>query len=109
MRNCLLFLAVLFSVAAHSNVVHEERSLYRNIIVDETHDLRCLKFNTKSSQTSQSCMYKNNPDKLVFNYTKLTFASLLVTDNPKNVLIIGLGGVVLAARVMYLTLITLKY
>lgn len=37
-------------------------------------------------------MYKNNPDKLVFNYTKLTFASLLVTDNPKNVLIIGLGG-----------------
>lgn len=92
MRNCLLFLAVLFSVAAHSNVVHEERSLYRNIIVDETHDLRCLKFNTKSSQTSQSCMYKNNPDKLIFNYTKLTFASLLVTDNPKNVLIIGLGG-----------------
>ena len=92
MRNYLLFLAVLFSVAAHSNVVHEERSLYRNIIVDETRDLRCLKFNTKSSQTSQSCMYKNNPDKLVFNYTKLTFASLLVTDNPKNVLIIGLGG-----------------
>lgn len=92
MRNCLLFLAVLFSVAAHSNVVHEERSLYRNIIVDETGNLRCLKFNTKSSQTSQSCMYKNNPDKLVFNYTKLTFASLLVTDNPKNVLIIGLGG-----------------
>ncbi len=92
MRNCLLFLAVLFSVAAHSNVVHEERSLYRNIIVDETGDLRCLKFNTKSSQTSQSCMYKNNPDKLVFNYTKLTFASLLVTENPKNVLIIGLGG-----------------
>ncbi len=92
MRNCLLFLAVLFSVAAHSNVVHEERSLYRNIIVDETGDLRCLKFNTKSSQTSQSYMYKNNPDKLVFNYTKLTFASLLVTDNPKNVLIIGLGG-----------------
>ncbi|GEB69342.1 Spermidine synthase [Pseudoalteromonas carrageenovora] len=92
MRNCLLFLAVLFSVAAHSNVVHEERSLYRNIIVDETRDLRCLKFNTKSSQTSQSCMYKNDPDKLVFNYTKLTFASLLVTDDPKNVLVIGLGG-----------------
>jgi len=92
MRNCLLFLAVLFSVAAHSNVVHEERSLYRNIIVDETGNLRCLKFNTKSSQTSQSCMYKNDPDKLVFNYTKLTFASLLVTDDPKNVLVIGLGG-----------------
>ena len=88
-----VFLALsVFSGAALANVIHEERSLYRNIIVDETRDLRCLKFNTKSSQTSQSCMYKNDPDKLVFNYTKLTFASLLVTENPKNVLIIGLGG-----------------
>ena len=82
----------LFSGAAFSNVIHEERSLYRNIIVEEASDLRCLKFNTKSSQTSQSCMYKSDPDKLVFNYTKLTFASLLLIDDPKNVLIIGLGG-----------------
>jgi spermidine synthase len=92
MLKYLLLAASVFSGAAFSNVIHEERSLYRNIIVDETRDLRCLKFNTKSSQTSQSCMYKNDPDKLVFNYTKLTFASLLVTQSPKNVLIIGLGG-----------------
>ncbi|TMO76895.1 spermidine synthase [Pseudoalteromonas sp. S3776] len=92
MLKYLLLAVSVFSTAALSDVIHEERSLYRNIIVDETRDLRCLKFNTKSSQTSQSCMYKNDPDKLVFNYTKLTFASLLVTENPKNVLIIGLGG-----------------
>lgn len=92
MLKYLLLAASVFSGAAFSNVIHEERSLYRNIIVDETRDLRCLKFNTKSSKTSQSCMYKNDPDKLVFNYTKLTFASLLVTENPKNVLVIGLGG-----------------
>lgn len=83
---------IVFSGSTFSKVIHEERSLYRNIIVEETRDLRCLKFTTKSSQTSQSCMYKNDPDKLVFNYTKLTFSSLLVADNPKNVLIIGLGG-----------------
>ena len=92
MLKYLLLAVSVFSTAALSDVIHEERSLYRNIIVDETRDLRCLKFNTKSSQTSQSCMYKNDPDKLVFNYTKLTFASLLVTENPKSVLIIGLGG-----------------
>ncbi|MBH0015904.1 MULTISPECIES: spermidine synthase [Pseudoalteromonas] len=92
MLKYLLLPLIVFSGSAFSNVIHEERSLYRNIIVEETSDLRCLKFNTKSSQTSQSCMYKSNPDKLVFNYTKLTFASLLVTDNPKSVLIIGLGG-----------------
>ena len=88
----LLLSLIVLSSSAFSEIIHEERSLYRNIIVEETGNLRCLKFNTKSTQSSQSCMYKNNPDKLVFNYTKLTFASLLVIDDPKNVLIIGLGG-----------------
>ena len=92
MLKYLLLPLMVFSGVAFSKIIHEERSLYRNIIVEETKNLRCLKFNTKSSQTSQSCMYKNNPDKLVFNYTKLTFASLLAIDDPKNVLIIGLGG-----------------
>ncbi|WP_430283626.1 spermidine synthase, partial [Pseudoalteromonas sp.] len=43
-------------------------------------------------KSTQSCMYKSKPKKLVFNYTKMTFASLLFIDDPKNVLIIGLGG-----------------
>lgn len=75
-----------------SKVIHSERSLYRNIIVDEKGNKRCLKFNTKSSKTNQSCIFTDNPNKLVFNYTKLVFSSLLVIDNPKKVLIIGLGG-----------------
>lgn len=37
-------------------------------------------------------MYISDPKKLVFNYTKLAFSSLLLIDNPKKVLIIGLGG-----------------
>ncbi|MFT4953298.1 MAG: spermidine synthase, partial [Pseudoalteromonas tetraodonis] len=73
-------------------VVHKERSLYRNLLVEETGDLRCLKFDEKTRQSSQSCMYISDPKKLVFNYTKLAFSSLLLIDNPKNVLIIGLGG-----------------
>ncbi|MFY8325155.1 spermidine synthase [Pseudoalteromonas sp. ZZD1] len=75
-----------------ADVIHKERSLYRNILVEETGDLRCLKFDEKTRKSSQSCMYISKPDKLVFNYTKMSFASLLMIDNPKNVLIIGLGG-----------------
>jgi len=97
MRKCycyylIAFLFSLVTVPAMANVIHKERSLYRNILVEETADLRCLKFDEKTRKSSQSCMYKSNPQKLVFNYTKLTFASLLMIDNPKNVLIIGLGG-----------------
>ena len=84
--------ALLLSSYSAANVVHKERSLYRNLLVEETGDLRCLKFDEKTRQSSQSCMYISDPKKLVFNYTKLAFSSLLLIDNPKNVLIIGLGG-----------------
>ena len=95
MRKCyglIVFVLSLVSAPTMADVIHKERSLYRNILVEETSDMRCLKFDEKARKSSQSCIYKSNPQKLVFNYTKLTFASLLMIDNPENVLIIGLGG-----------------
>jgi spermidine synthase len=85
-----LFLGFATSISAE--VVHQERSLYRNILVDDQGDSRCLKFNVKSSKTNQSCLYKSDPQRLVFNYTKLLFSGLLLIEKPKNILIIGLGG-----------------
>jgi len=87
-----IMLLLLVTTQVSAKVIHSERSLYRNIIVEEQGNQRCLKFNTKSSKTNQSCIYKDAPKKLVFNYTKLVFSSLLMIDDPKSVLIIGLGG-----------------
>ncbi|MDG1750381.1 MAG: fused MFS/spermidine synthase [Thalassotalea sp.] len=87
---CLL---VTFSNVSFAKVIHKERSLYRNIIVEDNYNLRCLKFNVKTSKTNQSCLYIDDPQKLVFNYTKLLFSSLLLLDKaPESILIIGLGG-----------------
>jgi len=85
----LLLLTVSF---VHAKVIHQERSLYRNILVEDNDDLRCLKFNVKSSKTQQSCFLKSQPQQLVFNYTKLLMASLLFNTQPKRILIVGLGG-----------------
>ena len=93
--NKLLLICLLFALAntAYAKVIHKERSLYRNIIVEDNYNLRCLKFNVKTSKTNQSCLYKDNPNKLVFNYTKLLFSSLLLLENPpEKILIVGLGG-----------------
>lgn len=87
--SCLL---LGFSTSISAEVVHQERSLYRNILVDDKGDSRCLKFNVKSNKTNQSCLYKSDPQRLVFNYTKLLFSGLLLIEKPKNILIIGLGG-----------------
>lgn len=90
---CFGTLLIFAPSLIQAKVVHKERSLYRNIIVEDNYNLRCLKFNVKSSKTNQSCMYKNDPEKLVFNYTKLLFSGLLMMDKaPENILIIGLGG-----------------
>lgn len=86
-----LSLCALISVV-QAQVIHQERSLYRNILVEDKGDLRCLKFNVKSTKTQQSCFLKSQPDQLVFNYTKLLMTSLLIMPDPKRILIIGLGG-----------------
>ena len=88
----LIGFIVSFSTNINATIIHSERSLYRNIIVEDKAELRCLKFNVKHRKSNQSCFFKNNPQKLVFNYTKLLFSSLLLIDQPKRILIVGLGG-----------------
>lgn len=83
---------VLFSFTTVAEIIHSERSLYRKILVEDSGTIRCLKFNTKQSKTSQSCFNKSSPQALIFNYTKMLFSALLINPEPKRILIIGLGG-----------------
>jgi spermidine synthase len=87
-----ILISTVLNSQANAEVIHSERSLYRNILVEEKRGLRCLKFNVKSAKTQQSCMLVDDPQRLVFNYTKMLFASLLVNPNPERILIVGLGG-----------------
>ncbi|OUS32082.1 spermidine synthase [Thalassotalea sp. 42_200_T64] len=85
-----IFISASFTTQA--KVIKEERSLYRNIFVEDKGNVRCLKFSVKRKTSSQSCINKDNPQKLVFNYTKYVMSSLVFIPNPQKVLIIGLGG-----------------
>jgi len=78
--------------------IHQERSLYRNIIVTEDSTRRCMRFTiTRRTGQNQSCRFLENPEHLVFPYARMTLSSLLVQDNPQRILIIGLGGGTLPA------------
>lgn len=88
----ILIISTLMTATSQAEVIHSERSLYTNILVEDDGDLRCLKFNVKTSKTRQSCFLKSQPKQLVFNYTKLLLTGLLVNPEPKRILIIGLGG-----------------
>jgi spermidine synthase len=73
--------------------IHQERSLYRNILVTEDAERRCMRFTiTERTGQNQSCHFLDDHDKLVFPYAKMVLSSLLVQDNPQRILIVGLGG-----------------
>lgn len=93
MKPGLLILFALFCNASAAKTLHKEQSLYRNIIVTEVNNKRCMKFSLRRDRNqNQSCQYTDKPDVLVFDYAKLAVAGFLASHQPKSILIIGLGG-----------------
>jgi spermidine synthase len=91
---CAAALLPLAAMAQNgTRYIHQERSLYRNIVVTEDSTRRCMRFTlTNNGGQNQSCRFLDAPEKLVFPYAKMVLSSLLVQDNPQRILIIGLGG-----------------
>ncbi len=88
----LLALTASGPLTATAQVVHEERSLYRNILVRDQGSVRCLLFSERRASSRQTCMDLSDPDRLVFSYVRMMFAGLLLTPEPERILLIGLGG-----------------
>lgn len=79
--------------AAQADILHKERSLYRNIIVVQNGKQRCLMFRIRhGAGARQSCIQLDDPAMLVLDYDKMMMSSLYVASRPKRVLVIGLGG-----------------
>lgn len=80
----------------HARVLFTQKSLYRNITVTDDGTRRCLKFSIhRDIVQEESCIYDEDHDRLVFDYTRLVLAGLLLDPNPRKILIAGLGGGVL--------------
>lgn len=75
-----------------AETIHEERSIYRDITVVQTGQRRCLIFNVHRGDRNQTCVDVNERDKLVFSYTRMSFAGLLLKPDPQSILVAGLGG-----------------
>lgn len=88
----LVALLVALPVHAQRNVIHEERSQYRDVIVTEFNNQRCMLFNIRRGDMNQTCMDLRDPKRLVFSYTRMSFAGLLFNPEPQRILVAGLGG-----------------
>ncbi len=88
---CMAVLIGLSGFAGAETILHKERSLYRDIVVYEDEGTRCMRF-TRRHSARQTCVSLENPDRLVFNYTKMMLGALYLCPNPQKILIIGVGG-----------------
>lgn len=89
---CFLFGLVTVSAGTQAETIHEQKSKYRDITVTQVGNRRCLLFNVHRGDRNQTCMLVNDRLNLVFDYTRMSFAGLLLNPNPERVLVIGLGG-----------------
>ncbi len=78
--------------ADNMKLLHSERSLYREVLVYETGDVRCICFTRLCRIGRQTCQDVKRPNRIVMNYPQMMLGALFVKPEPKSVLIVGLGG-----------------
>lgn len=99
MSRSLLRISLLICLlgAAHTaradlRLVHSERSLYREVLVYDNGDVRCMCFTRNCRVGRQSCIDTRHPNRMVMRYPQMMLGALFVNPAPQSVLIIGLGG-----------------
>jgi len=85
-------LAAAGAISAHGEILHRERSLYRNLIITQDGKERCLLFRVRRGLARESCILVNDPTTLVLDYDKMMLASLWAAPAPRRILVIGMGG-----------------
>jgi spermidine synthase len=96
MKKILWLLALLLPVLplfAAQQMIHSEKSLYREVLVYEEGGERCMCFTRACRIGRQSCVILKDPHRFALNYTRMMMAGTLFTGTtPQRVLIVGLGG-----------------
>lgn len=77
---------------AQQRLLHSERSLYREVLVYEGDEQRCMCFTRNCRIGRQSCMDMRAPDRLVMTYPRMMLGALYLNPEPEKILIVGLGG-----------------
>jgi len=91
-RAWALGLLLAASVAPAQQLIHSEKSLYREVFVYEDGKTRCLCFTKVCAIGRQTCIDLKQPNRLVFQYTQMMLGALFLKPEPHSILVIGLGG-----------------
>lgn len=83
------------TVAAR-RILHIEPSAYAPIVIYETATRRCMTFHRLDNPDAESCLVRDDPRQIDFDYTRMMVSALIVRPAPRRILLIGVGGATLA-------------
>ena len=89
----MVWAAHSFALEPSERVLFEKNSLYQyiSVIEDTVKNERYIRNNKR--EISQGGIYLNAPDRLLFEYSQISFISLAFLDRePRDVLFVGLGA-----------------
>ncbi len=89
----MIFACPVMAESYGEQVLHEYKSLYRNVTVIENSRTRCVRLkNKRNPYNSQSCYLKAAPSELLFFYSKAMMSVLATQPDGQKILSVGLGG-----------------
>lgn len=101
-KNIKIFFAIILVAAAavgifiwndtRVKILYKAESDFGPIWVYERGDYRCMNFVEPPASITQSCLLISKPKNLLHNYSKMMITTLFLEDNPRKILMIGLGG-----------------
>jgi spermidine synthase len=87
----LLLWFALSAACVADSVVHEREAMFGTIVVTEDDNgVRTLRFGRGGPR--QSVVKPGDPDHLVLQYTQTAFVGLALAEQPRRMLVIGVGG-----------------
>lgn len=93
LRFVILLITIQPVFLLNAEQIHKSRSIYRNVVITQDDNIRCMRFETRRRKVSnQTCIDLDDKNKLVFEYAQGTLAGLSHNPTPERVLILGLGG-----------------
>lgn len=71
---------------------YQKKTIFGTVWVQEREGFRCMTFTKPPSKIFQGCLSLKNTDHALLDYSHIFMGSLFIHENPKRVLVIGLGG-----------------
>ena len=87
-----LITTICVASSIEARIIHREKSLYSNVLINQKDSTLCLQFSIRRNQRNQSCLDLNRPNVFVLEYVRMMMAAIATEIDPRSILMIGMGG-----------------